>query len=199
MWLKKKTVSALTADAAVWWIILRTTCFLRPVTALSKKKSVKQKRWSLRSELCPSYHLHSGSEKTNAKYLWKDQGRHLPGWRVVFLLSNANDLCGCFCLTDQYSKWYVPIVCWGRSRNRNLFVTDSIGNQSLCMPFCYDTKYKPQWPITHWFVITESDNGCLKWTCILCFPLQDTQIHRWQTERAQCINSKSSCCAQFGG
>lgn len=63
--------------------------------------------------------------------------------------------CKRFCLIDQYLKWYVPRAGWGYRRNWNLCVTDWIGNQSLCMPFCYDTKYTSKWSITHCLVITE--------------------------------------------
>lgn len=53
-----------------------------------------------------------------------------------------------FFLIDQSSVWYVSGAGWNHRRNLNLFVTDWIGNQLSCVPFCYDTEYKSERSIT---------------------------------------------------
>lgn len=53
-----------------------------------------------------------------------------------------------FFLIDQSSVWYVSGAGWSHRRNWNLFVTDWIGNQLSCAPFCYDTEYKSERSIT---------------------------------------------------
>ncbi len=87
-------------------------------------------------------------------------------------------------------------------RNWDLFVTDRIGNQSLCTPFCYDTEHKSKPPQTRQLVITESNNWRtalgFTWRSVFCF----SPKIKAETPRASGANTKTwtaqeeSWCAQ---
>lgn len=105
---KKFETMVLASAPAAWWMmaVLRTTCFVGPLTSRSKKKKKCETMGliSLVGSPEPSVLRIRERSTITTKHLWKDQEKHLPTSLsspsgvlcVLISTGTANDLWGCF-------------------------------------------------------------------------------------------------------